>query len=63
MSIKTIDVFDSFHPERLLDVRFEYAERPEYIRSFRSSYASRYELMERVMWRDVRREEKREDAY
>lgn len=58
MAIRVLEIYDSFKPDRLLDVKFEYATTPKFVRSFRSSYASLYELLERVQYNDAKREKK-----
>lgn len=56
MAIRTLEVYDSFDSKRLLNVRFEYSEKPEFVRTFRSSYASLWELIERVQYKTFKRE-------
>jgi hypothetical protein len=55
-NLRTVEVYDSFKPNRLLEVRFELSEKPEYVKTFRSAYASTYELLEKVVWKDTKRE-------
>lgn len=57
MAIKTFEIYDTFHPDRLLDVRFEMSETPSFQRSFRSSYASIWELVEGCQGNHLKREE------
>lgn len=59
--MRTINTYDSFDPRRLLEVRFELSDKPEYIVSFRSSYASLYEFMQRVHYKKVSRERSKLD--
>ena len=57
--MRTIEIYDTFKPNKLLEVRFEVSEKPDYVRTFRLSYASLYELTERLQWKNINREEDR----
>lgn len=59
--MKTINIYDSFEPKRLLEVKFELSETPSYEVSFRSSYASLYELNQRVQYKRISRERSKLD--
>lgn len=47
--MRTLEIYDTFRPKRLLEVKFELSNNPELIRTFRSSYYSIRQFYKGIM--------------